>query len=77
MGELSDSYVSSLDRSFYEIFFQSGLTQLVTDPIFVLSENVLDLILVFNAEVVGNFEVLSWLPRCKYSPVVVEIFLDA
>ena len=65
-----------LDRSFYEVFLESGLTQLVSDPTYV-SGNILDLILVSNTEVVGNLEVLSPLPRCKHSPVVVEIFLDA
>ena len=75
-GELSDGYVRPLDRSFYEVFLESGLTQLVSDPTYV-SGNILDLILVSNTEVVGNLEVLSPLPRCKHSPVVVEIFLDA
>ena len=44
------------------------------------SGNVLDvmiLILVSNTEAVCNLEVISPLPRCKHSPVMVEIFLDA
>ena len=41
------------------------------------SGNKLDLILFYKSEVIGNLEVLSPLARCKHSPVVAEIFLDA
>ena len=47
-----------LDRPFYEVFLESGLTQLVSDPTYV-SGNTLDLIFISNTEVVDNLEVLS------------------
>ena len=35
MGELSDSYVTRLDRSFHGVFLESGLMQLASDSTYV------------------------------------------
>ena len=40
-----------------------------------MSGNIFDLILVSNTEDVGNLKVLSPLPHCKHSPVVVDFFM--
>ena len=69
--------MSPLERSFYEVFLESSLTQLISDPTYVLSGNVMDLILVSIAENVGDFEIIYPLYCCQHSPVVVETFLGA
>ena len=68
-------YVTPLDGSFAETFMEVGLNQLVHEPTFVSSGNVLDLVFSSDLEMVGDVSVLPPLPNCQHSPVVVEIYV--
>ena len=75
-GDLLEGYVRPLDQEFYEVFLEVGLRQIVCQPTFALSGNTLDLVLVSNAESVGNVEVLPPLPQCHHAPVLVDLCMD-
>ena len=55
---------------FYDRFLLLGLVQIVHQPTFVPSGNVLDLVLASDAEPVGEAAVAALLPGCHHSPVV-------
>ena len=76
-GDIAEGYITPLDRSFYESFLMAGLSQIVTQPTFASSGNILDLILVSNSEMVGDYYVLPPLPRCHHSPVLVDLYLPS
>ena len=64
------------DRSFYELFLEVGLTQLINELTFTTSNNILDLILVSNTEIVGDVAILPSLPKCQHRPVVVDLYIE-
>ena len=68
-------YVTPLDSSFSDAFMMVGLNQLVHEPTFVASGNILDLVLSSDLEMVGDVFVLPPLPNCQHSPVVVEMYV--
>ena len=70
------SRATSFNRSFYEIFLEVGLTQLVFEPTFITSNNILDPILVSNTEIVGDVTILPPLPKCQHCPVVVDLYFE-
>ena len=70
------SRATSFDRSFYEIFLEVGLTQLVFEHTLITSNTILDLILVSNTEIVGVVAILPPLPKCQHCPVVVELHIE-
>ena len=74
-GLLQEGYVTPSDRAFYQCFIDAGLTQLVSEPTFIPSGNVLDLCLVSCIEDVGGVEILPPLPRCHHSPVLLDLLL--
>ena len=47
-------YVAPKDRYFYDVFSSAGLVQLVVEPTYVPSGNILDLVLVSDSELVGE-----------------------
>ena len=65
-------YVSPVDASFFDIFSLLGLHQLVDEPTFALSSNVIDLILVSERESVFQVFLLPPLPGCHHSPVICD-----
>ena len=67
---------TSFDHSFYLIFLEVGLTQLVCEPIFITSNNILDLVLVSNTEIVGDVAILHPLAKCQHCPVVVILYIE-
>ena len=68
-------YVSPKDRYFYDVFSSAGLVQLVVEPTYVPSGNILDLVLVSDSELVGEVIVLGPLPGCHHCPVVLDVLL--
>ena len=48
-GDISEGYITPLDRSFYESLLIAGLSQIVTQQTFPSSGNMLELILVSNS----------------------------
>ena len=64
------------DRSFYETFLEVGLTQLVCEPTFITSNNILDLILVSNTEIEGDVAVLPPLPKYLHCLMVVNLYIE-
>ena len=73
---LPDGYIPRIDRLFFESFLEAGLVQIVEDPTFVSSGNILDLILVSNHEMVGDVSVGAPLPRCHHCPVLADLYLS-
>ena len=67
---------TSFDCSFYEIFLQVTLTQLVCEPIFTKSNNILDLISASKTEQVVDVAILPPLPKCQHSPVLVDLYIE-
>ena len=67
--------MNPVDRVFYQCFMDCGLVQLVSEPTFVPSGNILDLCLVSCAEEVGEVGILPPLPRCHHSPVLLELLI--
>ena len=55
-------YLSPLDRSFYEMFLLSGLTQFVLEGTFFPSGNILDLVFSSDSESVVDCSVLAPFP---------------
>ena len=70
------SCATPFDRSFYEIFVEVGLTQLVCEPTITTSINILDLILVSNTEIVRDVAILPPLSKCQHFPVAVDLYTD-
>lgn len=65
------------DSKFYNCFISLGLTQWVTEPTFLVSGNILDLILTSEDDRVGEVQVLPPFPNCGHSPVLCSyIFHD-
>ena len=70
------SLAISFDRSFYKVFLEVGLTQLVCEPTIITSNNLLDLILVSNTKIVGGVAISPPLQKGQYYPVVVDLYND-
>lgn len=69
--------LSLRDRQFYDCFNILGLTQWVTEPTFLPSGNILDLILTSESDRVGEIRVLPPFPNCGHSPTLCSyIFQD-
>ena len=50
--------------------------QLVFEPTFIASNNILDLIFVSNTEIVGDVVVLPPHPKCQHCPVAVDLYTE-
>ena len=76
----SDSVLPSratpFDRSLHEIFLEVELTQLVFQPTFTASINILELILIPNTEILGEVAKLPLLPKCQHCLVVVDLYIE-
>lgn len=70
------SNISAMDRSFLETFQCLGLTQLVKEPTYPRSGNILDLILVSDQDRVGQTLVLEPLPGCDHCPTLCDYLFD-
>ena len=64
--------ISSIDRQFYDAFLSLGLTQWVRKPTYVMSDNILDLVLTSSDDRVLSLELLAPLPNCHHMPVFFE-----
>ena len=70
--DLIDGYIRPVDTQFLDCFSSLGLLQWVKEPTFLLSDNILDLLLTSEEDRVGGVFVLPPLPCCQHSPVVFE-----
>ena len=71
-SDLPTVYVPPLDRKFLDIFISLGLTQWICCPTYILSDNILDLILSSEGDRVGEVAVCPPLPGCLHSPIVCD-----
>ena len=60
------SPATSFDRSLYEIFMEVGSTTLVCEPTFTTSNNILELILLSDAKIVGDVAMLPPLSKGQH-----------
>ena len=65
-----EGYIRPIDRQFLDVFMLLGLTQWIKEPTFVVSGNILDLILTSAEDRVSDVAVLPPLPHCGHSPVM-------
>ena len=52
------------------------MTQLVREPTFTTSNNIVDLILVSNTEIVGDVTIVPPRPKCHHCPVVLDLSIE-
>lgn len=64
--------ITSLDSLFLNCFCSFGFRQLVLEPTFYQSGNILDLILVFETERIGEINVLPPFPYCGHCPIILS-----
>jgi hypothetical protein len=67
-----NSYVSPVDRSFFDCFVAGGLIQWIGESTFYPSGNILDLFLTSESDRVGAVSFLAPLPGCGHSPIVCD-----
>ena len=73
LDDVYSQYMSPLDREFCDLFSDLGLTQVIEGPTHFPSGNVLDIFLTNSPDRLGCYKILSPLPRCHHSPVLVEV----
>ena len=71
-GRPSNISLDPTSLMFSDTFTSNSLLQLVTEPTFVTSGNILDLVLVNSADRVGGLGVYPPLPRCGHCPVLFD-----
>ena len=72
LEDVFTSYISPLDRFYYDVFVSLGFTQIVKVATNFPSGNILDLFFTTNHERVGHYEVLPPLPCCSHGVVLVS-----
>ena len=67
-----DRYVRPTDLAFLDYFTSLGLTQWVTESIFISSGSIIGLFFTSELDRVGSVEVLAPFPNCRHSPIVTD-----
>ena len=71
-GDGDGGCASPVDRQFYDAFLSLGLTQWVSKPTYIRSDNVLDLVFTTSDDRVLSLELLAPLPNCHHMPVCFD-----
>ena len=69
--------LSRVDSSFLDCFTSLGLSQLIMEPTFFPSGNILDLILISDIDRIGDTQVFPPFPNCGHSPVIASYYFQA
>ena len=67
-----DSQASRLDRLFFDHFTVLGLKQYVTEPTFISSSNILDLVLSTESDRITNLNIFPPFPNCGHVIVTID-----
>ena len=68
---------SQRDRAFLDCFISLGLVQHITEPTFLHSGNILDLVLTTQTDYPSSVEILPPLPGCGHTPIAFSLAISS